>query len=155
MSDSIYVKHSPFGKGVYAKTEIKKGTEIYQFTGNYLTFDQSVALGDDECYSVQVEEKLYLQPDAPGKFINHSCNPNCGLLPGLKLIALEDILPDQELFYDYSTTMLERRWTMKCNCQQPQCRIVIKDFDLIPEDRQHYYLDKNIVQLFIKELIKS
>ncbi len=41
------------------------------------------------------------------------------------LVALRDISVDEELHFDYSTTMSEGDWTMRCRCGAAQCRSLI------------------------------
>ena len=70
------------------------------------------------------------------------------------MFALTKIKAGEELFWDYSTSMLERRWTMQCECNEKNCRKKITDFDLLPTELQLKYLQMNIVLPFIAQLIK-
>jgi len=149
----LRIGDSLLGKAVFASRDIKGGEEIYRFSGPSVTFRESVASGPNECYSLQVDRDLYINPESPGKYINHSCDPNSGLRE-LVLVALRDIKEGEELSYDYSTTMLERHWVMDCRCGSPLCRHVIEDFDKIPEARQKYYLNLGVVQPFIVEFLE-
>lgn len=142
-------------KAVFADADIKRGEEIYRLTGSYLTLAQSNALGRNKNHTLQVGKNKYLYPDAPGKYIRHSCNPNCGITAGMQLVALRDIKAGEELNFDYSTTMLERSWIMRCECGQPQCRGLIKDFDTLPKATQKKYIGLGIVQPFITEHLKQ
>ena len=56
---------------------------------------------------------------------------------------------DNEIVFDYSTTMLERHWELDCGCKSQHCRLRIRDFDLIPATLQRHYLSLGIVQSFI------
>jgi hypothetical protein len=103
---------------------------------------------------LQIGPDLYINPESPGKFINHSCDPNCGLV-NLMLTAIRDIKQGEELSYDYSTTMLERHWVMNCACGYDACRKVIEDFDMLPRERQKYYMNLGVVQPFIVEFLKQ
>jgi hypothetical protein len=71
----------------------------------------------------------------------------------LELFTLREILPGEELLWDYSTSMFERHWTMRCHCGCKECRHVITDFDLLPLHLQKKYLRMNIVFPFIKEML--
>jgi hypothetical protein len=146
---------SKFGKGLFSTYNFKKDEVIFKFTGYKMHFEDTILLGDKECYPIQVGKDLYIYADEPFCFINHSCEPNCGINEHLELIALEDIKIDEELFFDYSTTMLERRWQMNCLCNSPFCRNLIQDFDLLPEQTQLKYIKLNVVQPFILQHIKS
>lgn len=146
------VRESRFGKGIFAVTAIKKGTELLTVKGTEISFLQAVGLEERESYTVQVSAGRYLLPDYPFYLSNHSCNPNCGVTPDLKFVALQDIAKEEELLWDYSTTMLERYWTMECQCGNSNCRGVIRDFDLLPVFLQKKYINLNIVQPFIKKI---
>jgi hypothetical protein len=81
-------------------------------------------------------------------FVNHSCEPNAGLnIQGMDvvLLAIRDIEPDEEIYFDYSTTMDEDDFEMICHCKKPSCRKVIRDFKHLPADRKRFYLSKGVV----------
>lgn len=98
---------------------------------------------------MQIGENCYVDMQAPGVFLNHSCDPNAAITPALWLEALKRIRKGRQITYDDSTTMRERSWTMECDCRSASCRRVVEDFDRIPLDRQRYYLERNVVQGFI------
>jgi hypothetical protein len=146
---------SKFGKGLFSKEIILKDSLIMNISGRLMKFDEAVLLGEKESYPFQVELFEYIAPDQNDfwQYINHSCEPNCGVNEKLEIIALRDIEKGEELFYDYSTTMLERHWTMQCQCNSKNCRHIISDFDTLITDRQKYYLGKGVVQNFIKKYL--
>lgn len=151
---NVGVGISPLGKTIFATHNIQAGYEIMHFSGKRMNFTQAKALGKNESYTLQIDNDTYLYLNSPEKYINHSCDPNCGLR-GLTLIALRNIKAGEELFYDYSTTMLERSWTMQCKCGSPMCRKTVTDFDLIPQTFQQYYIDRQVVQPFILNKLRS
>jgi len=96
---------------------------------------------EDEANAFQVGEDSYIDTVAPGVFVNHSCHPNCYVDSGMWLVAAQRIEAGEELFFDYSTTMLERHWEMKnCQCGSVLCRGTIRDFDMLPVEVQDWYL---------------
>ena len=151
----ITIEISKFGKGLFAKEQIFKGDSITKIVGRNIKFDEAVLLGEKESYPFQVDLHAYIAPtrNAVWQYINHSCNPNCGVNQNLELIALRDISKGEELFYDYSTCMLERHWTMKCHCNAEYCRHIISDFDTLSPERQKYYLELDVVQRFITKYL--
>ena len=149
MYNIIDIAVGRFGKKVVAAEPIKKNLVILRMTGVPLSFEETKKLGDKESFGLQVSGDCYLYLDAPGRYINHSCDPNCGVTPSLDLVAIRDIPEGEELTFDYSTTMLERHWTMECKCGSSKCRKVIRDFDQLPEATQEYYLGLNVVQRYI------
>ena len=98
---------------------------------------------------LQIGPNEYIDSQEPGVLVNHACFPNAGIRNDRFLMAIQDILPGQEIFFDYSTTMDEDNWTLECKCGSPNCRHIIKDFRYLPIDVQRKYLKLNIVQSFI------
>ena len=153
-SDSIEVGNSKFGKGLFAKADIPSGTILCKLHGRELNFEETVALNERESHSLQIDFDRYILCEPPFLFSNHSCNPNCAINGHLELFTLKEIKKGEELFWDYSTSMLERHWTMPCACGEDNCRTIITDFDLLPKDLQEKYLELNIVLPFIAHFIQ-
>jgi len=119
-SDSIEIRHSKFGKGLFATKDIEPGTTFCQVSGNEkeLNLYQTTILGKKESNTIQIDFDRYLLCDPPFLYSNHSCNPNCAVNSDLEMFALKKIKADGELLWDYSTSMLERHWTMQCSCEK-------------------------------------
>jgi SET domain-containing protein len=148
-TSKVYVAACHLGKGVFASSRIAKGETIFVFTGKFITLDDAVAKGDHEGDVLQIGPGLYLDPQSPGLYINHSCAPNAGIRASRRVVALRDIEANEEVYFDYSTTMSEDRWTMRCDCRKPGCRGVIEDFHTLPTAVQDKYLAMGIVSDFI------
>jgi hypothetical protein len=75
-----------------------------------------------------------------------------------ELFALRDILPGEEITYDYSSTVgpniTADMWTMKCSCGASVCRKTIGNVLSIPEDRFHMYLKAGALQDHILAALK-
>ena len=147
----IIVKDSAFGKGIFTSSYLPKNTRLLKITGSPLTFEQTISLGSSECYSLQVGMDKYIIPDSPFRLSNHSCEPNCGINAHMDFITIKNIPEGSELLWDYSTSMLERHWTMACRCGSTLCRHLIRDFDQLHLGLQEKYLRINIVLPFIIE----
>jgi uncharacterized protein len=154
-SDLVGVGRSRFGNGIFAKQHLPKGTQLFKITGRILNAEETVALGENECYTLQVDMDKYLLAGEPFLMSNHSCDPNCGIRPNLTFVTIKDVKKGEELLWDYSTSMLERRWTMQCECGAAGCREVIRDFDQIPTALQLRYLSQKIVLPFICRYIST
>jgi uncharacterized protein len=150
----IEIKDSKFGKGLFATQNISIGTPVCSIKGRHISFKETLLLGEKESHCIQTGSNKYIFCIPPFLYSNHSCNPNCGINAGLELFALRNIAPGEELFWDYSTSMLERHWTMNCFCGSKNCRKLITDFDLIPFELQEKYLRMNIVLPFITEELR-
>jgi uncharacterized protein len=153
--NSVEIKQSKFGMGLFANSDIPAGTIICKVSGRELSFAETVLLNDKESYTLQTDFDKYIYCEPPFLYSNHSCNPNCAVNSGLELFALKNIKVGQELFWDYSTSMLERHWTLKCSCGEKNCRKIITDFDLLPQKLQNKYLQLNIVFPFIVQFLNQ
>ena len=149
------VKNSRFGLGLFAKQFIPAGTILCKITGKELSFEDTVHLNEKESYTLQIDFDKYIYCEPPFLYSNHSCNPNCGVNGNLELFALKNIRGGEEIFWDYSTSMLERHWTLKCSCGEKNCRKIINDFDLLPQKLQAKYLQQNIVFPFIVSFLNE
>ncbi|GIW66358.1 MAG: hypothetical protein KatS3mg095_0256 [Candidatus Parcubacteria bacterium] len=127
---NLKIKKSNNGLGLFAKKEFNKGEIILEFIGKIVhrSFFQKIKdkktkkIIDD--YSLQIDEDIFILGTGKNKkiyddFINHSCDPNSYVyINGNKvlLIALKNIKKGEEITYDYSTTMYNDSWSIKCNC---------------------------------------
>lgn len=156
----LYVAFGDLGLGVFARSRILRGTIIHTFSGPRITFAQVLAKGDRQCWPLQVAPAhspgayVDLDNDAPGCFVNHSCDPNAAIINDFNLVAIKDIDRDIEVRFDYSTTMLERWFEMECRCKSANCRRIVRDFDTLPIPSQQYYLREGILSSFIKPLVQ-
>ena len=131
------------------------GVQIFLYRAKSLRFGEHchapvvAEMGDEQCYMIQIGPDLYFEPEAPGRYTNHSCAPNAAIKEDYVLVALTDIQAGEQICFDYSTTMSEDNWTMECRCGAPNCRGTIKDFGELPADLQRRYLDMGVVQSFI------
>ncbi len=144
-----------FGRGLFAAQAFQPGQAILMFAGPLLDHAQVLALGDDQAYALQIGPDRYLDTMEPGRYTNHSCDPNAGIVDDRVLTALRPIEPGDEIRFDYSTTMSEDHWTMECRCGEPFCRRVILDFHHLPVIAQNRYLQLGIVQSFIVEEVRQ
>jgi len=146
---AVEIRPSKFGKGLFATRNLLPDNLICKIEGDYISFRETLLLGDRESHSVQTGIDRYILCDTSFVYSNHSCNPNCAINHNLEFFTLKPIKANQELLWDYSTSMLERHWTMKCLCSSKNCRKTITDFDLLPAYVQEKYLSKNITLPFI------
>ena len=137
------------GLGLFATSFIPTDTPILSFRGPLLDLAAVLAKGDRSGDVVQVDHARYIDTEPPGLYVNHSCDPNAGIRHGFSLVAIRPILPDEQIFFDYSTTMLDRLWTMACRCGTSNCRGTVLDFDLLPQHVARRYLELRVVQPFI------
>ena len=114
------------GIGSYAIAPISKGQTVVGFGGYVTTRDILNTLPEDQQHrSIQVADDLYLTPSAnrePGDMINHSCEPNLGLLGSMVLVAMREIAIGEELTFDYATCDDSDYDEFDCLCGHATCR---------------------------------
>jgi hypothetical protein len=152
---TLYVAQCDVGRGVFAQRAIRRGEFILAFGGPLIDFAETKRRGVWECMAIQMGPNQYTDAQAPGVLVNHSCAPNAGIRNDRNLVALRDILPGEEIRYDYSTTMDEKSFTMSCRCGAPGCRRVVKDFSELPADVQEYYVRGGLVMNFIVRRLRG
>lgn len=145
--DMIIVRQSQIqGRGVFAKTSIKRGTRIIEYTGERISPDEETARYDDDnmdrhhTFLFTIDDKATIDADRFGndaRFINHSCDPNCEAVEDDRRIfieAIRDIYPGEELAYDYNFEVDEKdtpeiRKFYVCRCGAKNCRGTILKLD--------------------------
>jgi hypothetical protein len=147
------IKPSRFGKGLFAAKNIASNTCLCSIQGKNLSFKETLLLGDKESHCLQIAIDRYILCESPFLYSNHSCNPNCAI-NNYEFFSLKEIKTGEELFWDYSTSMLERHWTMNCSCGNQNCRKIITDFDLLPIALQEKYIKMNIVLPFLLDQLQ-
>ncbi len=155
MRSKVYVGEASVGRGLLARYPIEPRETILFITGPVVSFAESLSLPDEGENTVQIGQDAYVDPLFPGRFLNHSCEPNAGLIDETCLIALRQIKPGEEIRYDYSTALLERFWSLECHCGAKECRGSVGDFDQLPKKTQQNYLRLGIVQSFIVDAINA
>jgi uncharacterized protein len=151
---TVAVGPCAFGRGLFATRAFLPGQSILVFTGPVLDHAGVLALGEDQAYALQIGPDEYLDTMPPGRYTNHSCDPNAGIMNDRVLTALRPIEVGEEIRFDYSTTMSEDHWTMECRCGDPFCRRVILDFHHLPPIAQNRYLQLGVVQRFIVDEVR-
>lgn len=121
------------GYGIYASRPIQKGEIIFKGEGRsqrIITrrFVEKNWNEDEKLhfrrYAYPVSEELFILWDEdPAEWApqNHCCTPNTAF-DGLNVLALEIILPGQELTLDYAQFLDENMEPFDCQCRSTKCR---------------------------------
>lgn len=145
-----------FGKGNFATKKIVKGEIICRFAGPEVSlkqyFEKYGFNSDSGCNVIQIATDKYIDICEPCVFFNHSCDPNAGVRNEGVLFAIKDILPGEEIFFDYSTTADDYIFEMDCKCGSQICRKLITDFQAVPHDRKEFYLTENALTSHIRKV---
>ncbi len=120
------------GKGLFAKTAIKKGAFILEYTGVPLTAEEA----DDHPgrYLFELDEKVTLNGDTDdntAKYINHSCDPSVEAeideeddgSKHINIYAVRDIQAGEELYIDYDEEYFDEFIRpIGCQCGSANCQ---------------------------------
>lgn len=136
------------GKGTFAIEDIKKGEMIYIRGGELIQIEQAYNYSPGECpdgiwpitdeywLGARTEEDFRLQK----VYVNHSCNPNCGLRGEITCVAMRDIKKGEEITQDYG--LLDNYdYSFKCTCGSDNCRGIVTGYDWKIKELQDAYYD--------------
>ncbi|RPI82219.1 MAG: SET domain-containing protein-lysine N-methyltransferase [Nitrosopumilales archaeon] len=137
------MNHTDFGKGVFAKEKIFLGEIIAVYDGEIYSAEKASDLPNDppnnfRDHLVQFAPNKYRDSNGLARYINHSCNPNCGIKDKFKIVAMRDIDQNEEITWDYDMTE-NSDWTMICKCNSKNCRKIIKGFRYLPKEKLQEY----------------
>jgi SET domain-containing protein len=155
MREAFGVRKCQLGKGLFATDFIPREAPILQMKGQRINLSQALAKGEKQSDPLQIGQDQYVDLEDPGRCANHSCDPNAGVRGDLMLVALKNIAPEEEICYDYSTTMGDGLWEIPRRCDSSSCRGLIRDFRFLPPKKQTFYLHSGVVQncLYVESFV--
>lgn len=121
----VRIDETHVGKGIFARRRLPSQLVLDEIQGEIL-HDHP----EDSSYVMELPSCKLLEPAAPLRFVNHSCDPNCEIFyweaePGepqedrLFLTTIRPIEPGEELLIDYA-------WpadaAIPCRCGTASCR---------------------------------
>ena len=114
------------GKAVYARELIEPGEVVAVWSGRLVSAEELDDLSEDiRRHTAQVEEGFYLaslSPDEASDYINHSCEPNAGLVGQITIVAMVTIRPGDEVTIDYAMCDGSPYDEFECGCGSAICR---------------------------------
>ena len=140
-------------KGIFAKEAIKKGEIVCIKGGHILRRNEIFSSSIINSYH-PISDEYFLgavtsdEEDDIKIYINHSCDPNCGLRGEITFVAMRDIDENEELTFDYAFLDNED-YQFECSCSSPNCRKIITGFDWKNRELQKKY--KNYFAEYLKE----
>lgn len=128
-----------FGKAVFTKKFIPAGEKISEFDGPIYDNDFEDWTEDLQNHCIQIGPETWRDSKGYARYINHSCDPNCGIRGLTEIIAMRDIHAGEEITWDYEMTEKSDWWKMKCQCGSPYCRKKIGNYDHMPNFIRNRY----------------
>lgn len=131
------------GWGSFAISPIARGELVASFGGYVVKkSDLSNFSAERISRSIQIADDLYLisgETPEPGDQINHSCDPNCGLMGSTVVVARRNIQVGEEITYDYAMSDSDAYDEFKCECKSKDCRGVVTGRDWMKPELQEKY----------------
>lgn len=117
----VSVRRSRAGLGLFARTDIKKGAFVVEYTGDVLTRAEANKRNSRYLFETSANRLIDGSPRSNlARYVNHACEPNCEIeiIRGrVYVVALRDIKAGEELGYDYDTEYFESFITQeRCLC---------------------------------------
>lgn len=123
------------GRGLFAKKKFWRGEIVSVRGGHILTRQMERTLQKPDGYwGYPIADDFVLAPlnahevESVMMFLNHSCEPNVGILGQVVFVAMRDIAPGEELTIDYAMFGADTK-RMRCNCRTAACRGWITNAD--------------------------
>jgi hypothetical protein len=131
------------GTGVFATAAIPAGTTVAAYAGYLIDREELRALDDDQrAHALQIDDELFLvsgPPYEPADFVNHSCDPNCGVVGSVLLVTIREVAAGEELCFDYAMTDSDPYDEFECRCGATVCRSVVRGDDWTRPELQVRY----------------
>lgn len=140
-----------------AKEPISRGEVITVFDGQIIDMEayqeKAESIVPDNVLQVGKTSYRVLEASRLGK-IRHSCEPNCGISRGDRLVAIAEIKDGEELTWDRATSRNGGK-VEKCDCGSEHCRGKI-DFSATKlEDRQKYAKEGMVMPWILEDWKKE
>lgn len=123
LGEIVEIREASVGRGVFARQVFSSGNMIATITGKLIT---EAAHASEYCMDFNETESL--EPDAPFRFLNHSCEPNCELVvleadethdAEMALFTCRAVDSGDELTIDYGWPA---EYAIPCLCGELSCR---------------------------------
>ena len=142
MNKNWYISRSKIhGRGVFASRMFNRGETIFLIKGRPVHLNvhnhSKAKIGSRW---IGVGKDAWVNPHIPANTINHSCEPNTGIKGRVHVVALHTIRPNEEVTVDYSTTEIDKFWSMRCSCKARRCRGTIQSIQFLPTRTIKRYL---------------
>lgn len=139
----VYVRRTERGRGVFAGRDFAKGELILETMGKFVNHQTE--------HSLQIDWDLHVEPDAPVRLMNHSCDPSVGVKTNAfgfpDFFAFRDIRKGDEITFDYAMTEYTHyprdnqalEFSLSCRCGSENCRGKLGYYSELPAELKHKY----------------
>jgi len=157
ISSKIVIRESKIhGVGMFADLRIHKGEIVFIKGGHIVTKAELFSSKQINSY-LPLDDDFFIgaiskeEEDSIKLFLNHSCEPNCGLRGEITFVALCEIQEGEELTCDYAMIDNEA-YEFECTCGSVDCRKRITGFDWRIKGLQAKY-SNHFAQYLINKIV--
>src|SRR5882757_3289915 len=141
----ILLETQHYGKAVFAGGDIEKDEVIALWNGPVYEVENNSDLPNDRPlmvadHAIQFERHKWRDSEGLARYINHSCEPNCGIRGLFNIVAMREIRKGEEITWDYEMTE-NSDWKMNCKCGSVHCRKIIRAYRFLPAEIKLKYRD--------------
>jgi hypothetical protein len=134
LGPNIEIRRCPdTGWAAFALNALHAGSIVATFGGTSAHLRSLAQFAPDRIRrSIQIDDDLFLvgpKSAEPGDFVNHSCEPNCGMRNATQVVTMREVEPGEELTFDYAMTDTAPYDEFDCQCGSPRCRGQIRADD--------------------------
>lgn len=151
------------GLGLFATEAIKEGEIIGIKLGHIIDRDALKQIGGLKSNigqaMLQISDEFFVGPLTAEEikdsmmYVNHSCDPNIGILGNIVSVAVRDIKAGEELTNDYAMWLSDSDYYFECKCGKAECRRVVTGNDWkIPGLQEKY---RGYFSAYIQRKIKG
>jgi len=127
---------SVYGMSLYCTRPFKKDELVFTVFGPIVTVPT--------IYTVPIAHGLYIDPAEFTKYLNHCCDPTCGIKNRSQVVAMYDLQEGEQVAIDYAmivpfytTEMTDENRV--CRCGSVRCRGKLGAYNELPDEvRQRY-----------------
>lgn len=117
-------------KGLQATRNLKAGEVVERFVGPIMSYAEIPA--EEKPYVVWAGPEKWLIPTTDARYINHSCDPNCGVNTEREIVARRPIPAGAHLTISYNVStqdgFWDPIWSFNCDCGVYNCQKVIDKY---------------------------
>jgi hypothetical protein len=124
------------GKSLFAMRDFKKNEVVFTICGPVVK-KQTI-------YTIPIASDLFVDDEGMGKYLCHSCDPNCGIRNRTQVSAMRDIVKGEEITIDYAMIVYDYKDEMTsenriCKCGSLICRGKLGSYKELPDGLRQKY----------------
>ena len=132
----LFKKTIKYGTSIFAAKNFRRGEVVFVVSGPIVK--------KPSIYTVPIDFGLYIDPLPPGKMLNHSCEPSCGIRRRTGVVAMRNLKKGDEITIDYAMIVPKYdpkllKQNISCRCGSKICRGEFSSYEKLPPKLKQKY----------------